>query len=199
MFGPRRYSSSALRPFGDAVIDGFDFDFESTTTNTVPFAKELRSLMDAETSKAYYLTAAPQCPYPDAAENAMLNGSVSFDAVFVQYYNNYCGLPSYVAGAAEQTNFNFDIWDVWAKTVSLNPDVKVFLGVPGGITAAGSGYTAAAGLQSIIEYCKAFSSFGGVMVWDASQAYGNVGFLEGVKAALASSSRRLISGMAWAR
>ncbi|KAK5120403.1 hypothetical protein LTR85_006342 [Meristemomyces frigidus] len=170
MFGPEQGGSSTLRPFGGAVIDGFDFDFETTVTNTLPFANELRSLMSSDTSKSYYLTAAPQCPYPDAADNPMLDGTVSFDAIFVQFYNNYCGLGSYVAGAAEQTNFNFDVWDTWAKSTSLNPDVKVFLGVPADTTAAGSGYTSPTGLQPIIEYCKTFSSFGGVMMWDASQA-----------------------------
>ncbi|KAK4549994.1 hypothetical protein LTR36_002961 [Oleoguttula mirabilis] len=169
MFGPQQSGSSALRPFGDAVVDGFDFDFETTVSNTVPFASQLRSLMSSDTSKTYYLTAAPQCPYPDAADDPMLNGTVSIDAVFVQFYNNYCGLGSYVPGAADQTNFDFSAWDNWAKNRSLNSDMKVFLGVPADTTAAGSGYTPPAELQPIIEYCKTFSSFGGVMMWDASQ------------------------------
>lgn len=62
-FGPVQ-SGSANRPFGTAVIDGFDFDFESGVSNTVPFANQLRSLMNADKSKKYYLSAAPQCPYP---------------------------------------------------------------------------------------------------------------------------------------
>lgn len=31
-------------------------------------------------------------PYPDLANNDLLNGGVRFDAIFVQFYNNYCGL-----------------------------------------------------------------------------------------------------------
>lgn len=31
IFGP--YSASAVRPFGTSVVDGFDFDFESTVSN----------------------------------------------------------------------------------------------------------------------------------------------------------------------
>jgi len=169
MFGPQQADSSALRPFGSAVIDGFDFDFETSTTNTVPLGIQLRYLMDADTSKRYYLTAAPQCLYPDLADNDMLNGTVIFDAIFVQFYNNYCGLGSYFPGEAIQTNFNFATWDQWAKTVSANPDVRVLLGVPADTTAAGSGYTPVQTLQSILEYRKTFSSFGGVMVWDATQ------------------------------
>ena len=146
--------------------------------------------MDADPVRTYYLTAAPQCPFPDSADDPMLNGSVSFDAVFVQAYNNYCGLSSFLTGTAEQTNFNFAVWDNWAKTVSLNPNVKVFLGVPAGPTAAGSGYTSVVGLKSIVEYCKTFSSFGGIMAWDLSQAYGNQrAILRRVKAMLTTSSR----------
>ncbi|KAK4551592.1 Chitinase 2 [Recurvomyces mirabilis] len=89
-FGPVSSTTSAVdRPFGSAVVDGFDFDFESTVNNMISFGQTLRSLMDADTSKKYSLTAAPQCPYPDAADGAMLNNTVSFDAVFVQYYNNF--------------------------------------------------------------------------------------------------------------
>lgn len=78
--------AKALRPFHDAVIDGFDLDLETAVQNFNPFATQLRTLMDADTSKKYYLTAAPQCPYPDAADDSMLNGGaggdkVKFDAV----------------------------------------------------------------------------------------------------------------------
>ena len=176
-FGPQQSGSSALRPFGSSFVNGFDFDFETTVSNTAAFANQLRNLMGAN----FYLTAAPQCPYPDAADNPMLNGTVAMDAVFVQFYNNYCGVQSYVPGSSTQNNFNFDTWDNWAKTVSLNPAVKVFLGIPAGQTAAGSGYEPPATLAPIIDYCKQFSSFGGVMMWDASQAEANNGFLPAVK------------------
>ena len=197
VFGPEQSGSSAPRPFGSSAVDGFDFDFEATVSNTAPFANQLRSLMDTDTAssgKQWLLTAAPQCPYPDAADNSMLDGSVSFDAIWVQFYNNYCGLQSYTAGTTTQNNFNFDTWDNWAKTVSLNPDVKVFLGVPASSTAAGSGYEAPASLAPIIEYCQTFSSFGGVMMWDASQAYANSGFLDAVKSDVTSSSSRIKRG-----
>lgn len=116
--------------------------------------------MNADTSRKYYLTSAPQCPFPDAANDVMLSGGVPFDAVFVQFYNNYCGIQSYVAGAANQWNFNFQTWDTWAKTKSANRNVRVFLGVPASPTAAGSGYLNASQLAGVVKYCKGFSSFG---------------------------------------
>ena len=63
--------------------------------------------------------------------------------------------------------------DNWAKTISPNPNVKVYIGAPASSSAAGSGYVPISSLTSIIQQTKAqYSSFGGVMLWDASQAYG---------------------------
>jgi chitinase len=184
-FGP--FNSNAPRPFGTAVVDGFDFDFETLVSNMPAFGNQLRSLMDqnaASTGKKWLLTAAPQCPYPDVADDPMLAGSVFFDAIWIQFYNNYCGLQSFTVGSGTQNNFNFNTWDNWAKTVSKNPNVKVFLGIPGSPTAAGGGYESGSTLASIISYCKTFSSFGGVMIWDMSQVYANSGFLDSVSSSL---------------
>ncbi|KAH8651279.1 chitinase [Xylariales sp. PMI_506] len=188
MFGTS--TESANRPFGSAIVDGFDFDFETSTSNMAPFAEELRSLMDAASSvKPFYLSAAPQCPYPDIADNDMLDGAVYFDLIQIQFYNNpYCGDTSFVDGAATQSGFDFSTWDNWAKTVSLNPDVRVLLGSPANTGAASNGYVTAAGLTPIIEYCQEFSSFGGAMLWDASQLWLNPGFLNSLYEDLHSGS-----------
>jgi len=149
--------------------------------------------MDADSSKAYYLSAAPQCPYPDAADGPMLDGAVSFDFVWVQFYNNFCGLQSYVDGSTTQNNFNFETWDNWAKQTSANKNVKVFLGIPANSGAAGSGYESGQLLADIINYSKSFSSFGGVMMWDMSQLWANTGFLDAVSGDLGISSKREVS------
>ncbi|KAJ5913168.1 Class III chitinase [Penicillium tannophilum] len=182
-FGPQKDGSEALRPFGSAVLDGFDFDFEASVTNMAPFANELRSLMDKETGKQYFLTAAPQCPYPDAADKDILNGPVSIDAVWVQFYNNFCGVNNFDTDSTA-SKYNFEEWDNWAKTVSQNKNVKVILGVPADTTAASTGYIPVSKLADVIEYSKKFESFGGVMMWDTTQAYANQGFIDGVRKAL---------------
>ncbi|KAJ5620865.1 hypothetical protein N7510_004849 [Penicillium lagena] len=184
-FGPKQDGSDAKRPFGDVALDGFDFDFEANVQNMAPFANELRSLMDAEKDKKYFLTAAPQCPYPDQADKEILNGPVSIDAVWVQFYNNFCGVNAFSKNEKD-SKFNFDQWDDWAKKVSKNKDVKVLLGVPAGSTAASTGYVPASQLQDVIEYAKTFDSFGGVMMWDMTQAYANSGFIDSVREALGS-------------
>ncbi|KAJ5181241.1 Glycoside hydrolase superfamily [Penicillium cf. griseofulvum] len=183
-FGPKQEGSKALRPFGDAALDGFDFDFEANVQNMAIFANELRSLMKADKSKQkFYLTAAPQCPYPDQADKDILNGPVYIDAIWVQFYNNYCGVNSFSTDISS-SKYNFEEWDNWAKTVSVNKNVKVMIGVPAFTTAAGSGYIPASQLAKVIEYTKKFESLGGVMMWDATQAYGNNGFIKDVRNSL---------------
>lgn len=178
--------SPTLRPFGDVSVDGFDFDFESPVQNVVPFASALRSLMDRDTSKQYYLTAAPQCPFPDLADQELLRSDVPIDAVFVQFYNNYCGLTAFQPNASTQATFNFHTWDSWAAGRKIgNGTTSVYLGVPAASTAAGSGYVDAATLKPIVEYSKKFASFGGIMMWDASQAVANGDFLSAAKSMLA--------------
>ncbi|KAB2575825.1 Glycoside hydrolase family 18 protein [Lasiodiplodia theobromae] len=192
-----RYNASnntILRPFGSAQVDGFDFDFEATVTNMAPFAQRLRDLMDAAEAgdgRHRVLTAAPQCVFPDAADDQFLSGAeaVPMDAVLVQFYNNYCGVQAFVPDATTQNNFNFDVWDQWARNASANPGgVKVLVGVPASATAAGSGYLSAADLAPVLDYVKGFESFGGVMMWDVSQAYANDDFLSEVKSELVEAA-----------
>ena len=68
--------------------------------------------------------------------------------------------------------FTFSQWDNWAKTKSANPDVKVYIGAPASSKAAGEGYVSASTLAShVAEVQQKYSSFGGVMLWDADTAY----------------------------
>lgn len=182
MFGPVPSGSKVDRPFGSAVVDGFDFDFESTTNNLPAFGAKLRSLMDGAGGKKFYLTAAPQCVFPDAAVGSALD-AVAFDFVMIQFYNNWCGVSKFKPGSATQDAFNFDVWDKWAKG-SKNPNVKLLLGIPAN-EGAGGGYTNGEKLKAVIAYSKKFTSFGGVMMWDMSQLYANEGFLGEVVSDLA--------------
>jgi chitinase len=56
--------------------------------------------------------------------------------------------------------------------------VKIYIGAPASSTAAGSGYVSINTLSNIsVQMRTNFPSFGGVMLWDASQAYGTSSFL----------------------
>ncbi|CDP09309.1 unnamed protein product [Coffea canephora] len=77
---------SSSRPLGDAVLDGVDFDIEGGTNQYWDvLAKYLSAYSNR--GKKVYLTAAPQCPYPDAWVGGALQTGL-FDYVWVQFYNN---------------------------------------------------------------------------------------------------------------
>lgn len=84
--------------------------------------------------------------------------------------NNFCSLPKF----NDSNVWNFDQWDTWAKTQSPNKDVKIYIGAPASPQAANQGsYVDATTLGNIaIETRKNYSSFGGIMLWDISEAYG---------------------------
>lgn len=168
MFG-NGSDDSVERPFLDAVVDGFDFDIENNIqTGYVALANKLRTYFDADTSKDYYLSAAPQCPYPDASVGQLLEQSY-IDFAFIQFYNNYC---STIGG-----NFNWKTWADYAAQTSPNPNIQIYLGLPGGTGAAGSGYATIDQIQSTLESSIvniADANFGGIVLWDASWSASNV-------------------------
>ena len=62
--------------------------------------------------------------------------------------------------------------DNWAKTTSYNKNVKVYIGAPGSAEAAGTGYVSSSTLAQYVSDAQSkYSSFGGVMMWDADTAY----------------------------
>ncbi|KAL1924365.1 uncharacterized protein VTP21DRAFT_7400 [Calcarisporiella thermophila] len=156
---------SNTRPFDDAVLDGIDLDIEGgSSVGYTAFVNELRRLFAQDASRKYYIAGAPQCPYPDGYMGPVLD-SAWFDMVYVQFYNNYCSLKG---------SFNYAEWDNWAKTKAVNKNVKLYIGVPASTTAAGSGYVRLSDLQNTVNSVRSkYASFGGVMMWDASQSYNN--------------------------
>lgn len=187
MFGPVQSGSSTPRPFGTAVVDGFDSDFEdAATSNMEPFAAELKTLMDADSSRKYYLSAAPQCPYPDVSDESFLDGQVPFDWVNVQFYNNTCAVSHYPDA------FNWAAWDHWAKAVSANKNAKVLIGTPASSGSASS-FPTDSQLSGAISLARQSSSFGGIMLWDMSQLFSNHGYLNKIVTALAGANKPISS------
>ncbi|KAH8093174.1 glycoside hydrolase superfamily [Phellopilus nigrolimitatus] len=138
--------SNNTRPFGSAVLDG-----AGSSTGYAAFVTRLRSHASSA-SKQYYVTAAPQCPFPDASLGSVIN-AVGFDAVYVQFYNNYCGLQAF----SDANDWDFGTWDNWAKTTSPNPS---------SVTLARPRAARRFGILHVFELRRR------VMMWDASQAYG---------------------------
>ncbi|KAK9368661.1 glycoside hydrolase superfamily [Lipomyces kononenkoae] len=176
MFGG---GTSNYRPFRTTILDGFDLDIENG--NNVGYAAFITQMRTLYSGGDYYISGAPQCPYPDAGLGDALDNAW-FDFVFIQFYNNYCGVNN-------PSQFNYDSdWQSWVSSSAINKDVKLYVGVPGSPTAAGSGYSTPSSLSTIISGISDKSSLGGVMIWDASQAFTNtVGsslFIDGIKSML---------------
>lgn len=178
-------TGSDLRPFGSSVVvDGFDIDNE--TGNSAywgTFASALRSYYDTDASKTYYLSAAPQCPMPDAS--IPLDAMQLADFVWVQFYNNpSCSLES--PGFQD----SFAAWPDLLSNGTRSSGPRVYVGA-GATESAGSGYVEGSGLGSRVSLARELytHNLGGIMLWDGSEGLANVDqngvdYLEYAKAAL---------------
>ncbi|PPR95643.1 hypothetical protein GOBAR_AA25025 [Gossypium barbadense] len=148
--------TSSSRPLGPAILDGIDFDIEGGTGEYWDdLAKYLSGY--SKKGKKVYLTAAPQCPFPDAwIGNALKTGL--FDYVWVQFYNN----PPCQYSSADIANLE-DAWKQWTSDI---PATNIFLGLPAAPDAAGSGFIPVNDLTSkVLPAIKNSSKYGGVMLW----------------------------------
>lgn len=161
-FGP---GHAKERPFDDAIVNGFDLDIESGKTGYAALGAELNRL-HKQVTYAYYLTAAPQCPYPDASLGDMLLKD-QMSAVNIQFYNNYCSV------SGDHFNFNTD-WKNYAENLSPNKDILMYIGLPGAKNSAGSGYVDIDRVKAVVgKDILQDKNFGGFMLWDASSLEGN--------------------------
>jgi len=151
--------TAALRPFGNAVLDGIDIDIEGgSTVGYTAFVKAIRSLMN-QSGRSYIISGAPQCPYPDAylgpkPGTALGDAGSSFSYVSVQFYNNYCGLNS--------------INDFWTSfqswhSAAASAGYKIMVGLPASPN-AGGGYVPSTTVCGIMGQLKTYSHFGGFYV-----------------------------------
>nr|XP_023920504.1 hevamine-A-like [Quercus suber] len=147
---------SSLRPLGDAILDGIDFDIElGSTKYWEDLAKHLKK--HSKKRRKVYLTAAPQCPFPDRFLGTALNTG-HFDYVWVQFYNN----PQCQYSSGNTTNL-ISSWNRWSTSIKVG---KLFLGLPAAPQAAGSGYVPPDVLTSqILPVIRKSPKYGGVMLW----------------------------------
>lgn len=189
-FGPSTSawtSANKPRPFGDAVVDGFDFDIESdmasppkdASGNTINdyqsrgYATMINRLRNTQfpkdSSKSYYISGAPQCPLPDVH----LSGPIAnawFDMLFVQFYNN----PS-CSGRAAINYAAGDSFLKWTQVSSKNPNIKIYFGLPAATEAASNGdYLTQPEVKDIVQRFSPNAKWGGIMLWESTYAQNNV-------------------------
>lgn len=159
--------TSNYRPYSDAVFDYIDFNIENK--NSIGYFKLSEALVNIfrnNSQKDYFLTATPQCVYPDTSLGPDDNKLLPIDStlsnnikyVSVQFYNNYCGMDNL---------FNYDIWHNWVEN---NKNIKLLVGFPSHQSAAQTGFLHPYYLQNNLGQVMNLSSFGGIMSWDVGFA-----------------------------
>ncbi|NP_001315368.1 acidic endochitinase precursor [Cucumis melo] len=158
---------SDSRPLGAAVLNGIDFDIESGSGQFWDvLAQELKSFGQV------ILSAAPQCPIPDAHLDAAVKTGL-FDSVWVQFYNNP---PCMFADNADNL---LSSWNQWTAF----PISKLYMGLPAAPEAAPSGGFIPADvlISQVLPTIKTSSNYGGVMLW--SKAFDN-GYSDAIKGSI---------------
>lgn len=125
--------------------------------------------MNKDPTRKYYISAAPQCPRPDAS--IPLDAMQQMDFVFVQFYNNAAancdvGQPGFL-----------DSFKAWSSDLAANGGgPKLYVGAPGCPDCAGAGYIDASAMAAVVQQVKStgVSNFGGVMLWDGPEAMANM-------------------------
>ncbi|KAJ4728183.1 Acidic endochitinase-like [Melia azedarach] len=147
---------SNSRPLGNAILDGIDFDIEKGSSNY--YAALARRLSEHSGGRKVYLSAAPQCPFPDQWLNDALSTGL-FDYVWVQFYNN----PPCEYSTSSPDKFK-NSWNQWTSSIKAG---KFYVGLPASRAAAGDGYVPSNVLISqVLPFVKSSSKYGGVMLWD---------------------------------
>ncbi|TKY46427.1 Basic endochitinase [Spatholobus suberectus] len=148
--------NSNSRPFGDAVLDGVDFDIEGGEAHYAALAHRLHDHY-AGSGKKFYLTAAPQCPFQNNILHEALTTGL-FDHVWIQFYNN----PQCEFTSNNPSGFKSS-WNQW--TTSINAG-KFYVGLPASHEAAGTGYVPSQDLINHLLPIVRSRKYGGVMLWD---------------------------------
>ncbi|XP_021297304.1 acidic endochitinase-like [Herrania umbratica] len=143
-------------PLGDATLDGIDFAIVKEETSNLYYHDLARFLK--EKSESVYLSAAPQCPFPDHYLGAAIDTGL-FDFVWVQFYNNPpC---QYHDGVADDL---IKSWNQWTTSINVT---NIFMGLPAAENAAYSGgYIPVGNLTAdVLPVIENSAKYGGLMLW----------------------------------
>ena len=130
--------------------------------------------MQKDTSKPYYLSAAPQCPRPDASIPLSSMQSV-VDYIWVQFYNNpSCNFNTGTSFLDSLRAWSGDLAGGVDRFVDIGNGVsspRLYVGAPA-FQAAGSGFVDGDEFGTIMDsiYTAGVANLGGAMFWDG--AYG---------------------------
>ncbi|PWY79579.1 glycoside hydrolase, partial [Aspergillus heteromorphus CBS 117.55] len=173
-FGPKTdewVNNNGPRPFGDVVVDGFDFDIEHNGGfGYAVMINHFRQLFKQAPDQTFYISGAPQCQIPDKQLADAITNSV-FDFIWVQFYNtDGCAAIDYDFVSDVSTGFNFDSWVSFING-GKSRNAKLYMGLPASASAANAGFYITPAEASILatKYMGLYpDTFGGMMVWEAT-------------------------------
>ena len=143
------------------------------STGYLAMTKRFRANMAKDSSRKYYLTAAPQCPFPDQSEP--LSVCKLLDYVWVQFYNNGdCNIA--------QSGFN-DAVRTWSQGIG---NATLFIGALASGADGDQGYVDASTFTSALQGVEAMNlpNYGGVMLWEAQLAVNNGNYQQQIRGSL---------------
>jgi len=195
IFGPTPDGWTGPRPFGANVVDGFDFDVEANgNVGYGAMAQRLRAnmLRDDPTTK-YLLTAAPQCPTPDAQLGDAIS-KADFDYIFIQFYNTeWCSARAgldHTYGSASQnggnpTDISFNDWVSWVAA-NAQGSPSLFIGLAGSTAKVTDPamYLSPSEVQTLLDTYYSQVEFGGIMIWEATAALDNNNYVDSIRSIL---------------
>lgn len=127
-------SDGVRRPLGYAVLDGIDLSITGTTSNLY-WDYLVRYLSEYSTKeRKVYLSAAPQCPYPDYYYLQTTIATGLLDYVWVQFFDNS---PCEYHAHTNDTGDLLRSWDTWATSIKAG---KLLMGLLAGNETGESGY-----------------------------------------------------------
>ncbi|TKY45966.1 Acidic endochitinase [Spatholobus suberectus] len=142
-------------PLGSVSLDGIDI-ISVPDGNNIKWPELVKAINASTTARKIYLSAAPQCVYPDHFLGTAINTGL-FDYLWVLFfYQNPCiysnGNPSNLLSA----------WDTWTSSV---PNSSIFLGLVASNEIAGY-IPPEALISEVLPVAKQASNYGGVMIWN---------------------------------
>jgi chitinase len=176
--GTGNSTTDPIRPFGtEVILDGIDLDPEKgLPAGYNAFLTQLQSLMAADTSKQYTVSATPQCFGHSKANNegdkslpdSLLKHPV-VNEVNVQFYNNaICQHPKGADWDDQEKVDNFvTSVKMWSTVLG---DKKLKIAAPVNQAATKKGDLPIADVQKEVEVVKGLNlpNFAGYALWDAS-------------------------------
>lgn len=173
-------NSSVTRPFGDAIVNGFDFDIENDNGSEYypSLISTLRSNFASDPENTYYISGAPQCPIPEPNMGVIIQDA-EFDYLWIQFYNNNNYTVPCALGINGDAAFNWNNWTSFIATTNSS-NAELFIGVPAAPDGADGSeegavyYATPSQLATIVSSVEDDSDFGGVMLWAADFSDNNV-------------------------